>query len=165
MGVQMELFELAMYGVKIASKILQINAPEVRFFDDKNADQRDINAIFDPKLYVIAFNENWLDKVENNLEVLVSCFHESRHAFQYNVIKELYSGDEVVSEIIIAKWKYELENYQVGAGIESLDGNYLFQDIEIDAIAFAHKMMLEHFEVKTIIPESIKEKVNTKLIF
>jgi len=37
------------------------------------------------------------------------------------------------------------------------------QDMEIDAIAFAHKMMLEHFEVKTLIPKDIIENVNTRL--
>ena len=40
---------------------------------------------------------------------------------------------------------------------------YLMQDMEIDAIAFAHKMMLEHFEVKTLIPKDIIENVNTRL--
>lgn len=31
MGVHMDNYELAMVGVKIASKILHLNAPEVRF--------------------------------------------------------------------------------------------------------------------------------------
>ena len=30
---------------------------------------------------------------------------------------------------------------------------------EIDAIAFAHKMMLDHFGLKTVLPISIRESV------
>ncbi|MDT8337494.1 MAG: hypothetical protein RQ856_06685 [Candidatus Izemoplasmatales bacterium] len=165
MGDGMDNYQLAMMGVKIASEILHINAPEVRFFIDKNSDERSINAVFNPELYVIAFNENWLENVENNLEVMVTCFHESRHAFQYNIVNELYKGEEIVNGDTKKQWKLEFKNYHSGSGVPSKDSKYLVQDIEIDAIAFAHKMMLEHFEVKTIIPESIKEKVKTKLIF
>jgi len=163
MGDHMDNYELAMMGVKIASKILHINAPEVRFFIDKNSDERTINAVFNPELYVIAFNENWLDTVENNLEVMVTCFHESRHAFQYNVINGLYKGEDIIDLDIIKQWKQEFKSYHSGSGAPSKDSKYLVQDIEIDAIAFAHKMMLEHFEVKTIIPESIKKEVTYKL--
>ena len=87
--------------------------------------------------------------------------HELLVQKQIKSIKRLYKK-QIKS---IKTRQYELENYQVGTGNESLDGNYLFQDIEIDAIAFAHKLMLEHFEVKTIIPDSIKEKVKAKLMF
>src|SRR5690554_5309684 len=165
MGDGMDNFELAMMGVKIASKILHINAPEVRFFIDKNSDERSINAVFNPELYVIAFNENWLDTVENNLEVMVTCFHESRHAYQYNVVNGLYQGKDAINGDTKNQWKQEFKSYHSGSGVPSKDSKYLVQDNEIDAIAFAHKMMLEYFEVKTIIPESIKEKVKTKLIF
>ena len=159
----MDNFELAMMGVKIASKILHINAPEVRFFIDKNSDERSINAVFNPELYVIAFNENWLDTVENNLEVMVTCFHESRHAFQYNVINDLYQGKDAINGDTKNQWKQEFESYHSGSGVPSKDSKYLVQDIEIDAIAFAHKMMLEHFEIKTIIPKPIKNLVLEKL--
>lgn len=159
----MDNYELAMMGVKIASKILHINTPEVRFFIDKNSDERSINAVFNPELYVIAFNENWLENVDNNLEVMVTCFHESRHAFQYNVINDLHKGELNVSEDCIKQWKQEFESYHSGSGVPSMDNKYLFQDIEVDAIAFAHKMMLEHFEIKTIIPKPIKNLVLEKL--
>jgi hypothetical protein len=163
MGDHKDNYQLAMMGVKIASKILHINAPEVRFFIDKNSDERSINAVFNPELYVIAFNENWLNAVENNLEVMVTCFHESRHAYQYNVINGLYKGEDAVNEDTKKQWKQEFESYYSGSGVPSQDNKYLVQDIEIDAIAFAHKMMLEHFEVKTIIPKPIKNLVLEKL--
>lgn len=90
--------------------------------------------------------------------------HESRHAFQYNITNGLYNGEDNVNEDIIKQWKLEFKSYHSGSGVPSNDNKYLFQDIEIDAIAFAHKMMLEHFEVKTFIPESIKKEVNLKII-
>ncbi|MGE4378585.1 MAG: hypothetical protein AB7E16_01575 [Candidatus Izemoplasmatales bacterium] len=163
MGDHKDNYQLTMMGVKIASEILRINAPEVRFFIDKNSDERSINAVFNPELYVIAFNENWLNAVENNLEIMVTCFHESRHAYQYNVIKGLYQGQDIVSEDTIKQWKQEFESYHSGSGVPSKDSKYLVQDIEIDAKAFAHKMMLEHFEIKTIIPKPIKNLVLEKL--
>ena len=46
-----------------------------------------------------------------------------------------------------------------GKNNEIDDESYLKQEIEIDAIAFAHKMMLKHFKLKTVIPDCIKEKV------
>lgn len=163
MGDGMDNYQLAMMGVKIASKILHINAPEVRFFIDKNSVERCISAVFNPELYLIAFNENWLENIENNLEIMVTCFHESRHAFQYNIIKGLYNGEDIVNEDTIKQWKQEFESYHSGSGVPSKDSKYLVQDIEIDAIAFAHKMMLEHFEVKTIIPQKIKKDVARKV--
>jgi len=158
----MDNYELAMMGVKIASKILQIDAPEVRFFIDEIAYGRSINAVFNPRHYAIAFNENWIESLENNLEIMVTCFHESRHAFQHNVINGLFKGEETVTIETIKQWKQEFESYHSGSGIPSKDSKYLVQDIEIDAIAFAHKMMLEHFQVKTIIPHQIKKDVARK---
>ena len=39
-----------------------------------------------------------------------------------------------------------------------------YEDIEIDAIAFAHYYMDKLFDVKTIIPEDIKKDVLKKII-
>jgi hypothetical protein len=46
-----------------------------------------------------------------------------------------------------------------GKNNEIDDESYLKQEIEIDAIAFAHKMMLDHFGLKTVLPISIRESV------
>lgn len=158
----MDNFELAMMGVKVAAKILQIKTPEVRFFNNKHADEKGINAIFRKEENIIAFNENWIDGVENKMEIMVTCFHESRHAFQYQVIKGDYMGTETVDKDTIDIWKSEFTQYHTPSGDVSSDNRYLFQDIEIDAIAFAHKRMLEYFKVKTIIPDEIREEVNYK---
>lgn len=50
-----------------------------------------------------------------------------------------------------------------GKNNEIDDESYLKQEIEIDAIAFAHRMMLEHLGVRTVIPKVIAEKVKILL--
>jgi hypothetical protein len=159
----MDNFELAMVGVKIASKILQLKTPEVRFFNNKSLDEKGINAIFRKDEYMIAFNENWVENVKNNMEIMITCFHETRHAFQYQVINGDYMGTETVDKDTIDMWKSEFTQYHRPSGEIENDNDYLYQDIEIGAISFAHKMMLEHFKVKTIIPDEIKVLVLSKV--
>lgn len=60
----------------------------------------------------------------------------------------LYKGTEIIDTETINKWKQEIISYNSGTGVPSKDNKYLFQDIEIDAIAFAHKMMLSIFKSK-----------------
>jgi len=43
------------------------------------------------------------------MEIQVTCFHESRHAFQWKVISGEYSGTEVVDSPMMQKWKDETE--------------------------------------------------------
>jgi hypothetical protein len=72
------------------------------------------------------------------------------------VITGEYAGTEVIYPIMIQKWKDEMSNYNSPTKKDIPEEEYLKQAIEIDAIAFAHKMMLENFGVKTVIPECIK---------
>jgi hypothetical protein len=112
---------------------------------------------------MIAFNENWVENVKNNMEIMITCFHETRHAFQYQVINGDYMGTETVDKDTIDMWKSEFTQYHRPSGEIENDNDYLYQDIEIGAISFAHKMMLEHFKVKTIIPDEIKVLVLSKV--
>ena len=59
-------------------------------------------------------------------------------------------------------WTKETNDYKSRFN-DSSDDVYLIQDLELDAIAFAHKMMLEHFNVKTIIPKAINNLIKTKI--
>jgi len=94
------------------------------------------------------------------MEVLITCFHECRHAFQWKVITGDYRGTEVINPRIIEIWKNEMGNYNQPLQNNIAEENYLKQQVEIDAIAFAHKMMLEHFDITTFIPSSIKKEVD-----
>jgi hypothetical protein len=46
---------------------------------------------------------------------------------------------------------------------EKADINYLTQSIEIDAIIWTHIKIKELFEVKTIVPESIKKYLDLQI--
>jgi len=159
----MDNYEIAMTGVEIASKILGIKTPEVRFFVNEDINNKGINAVFLRDDNIVGFNETWLKSVEW-LEVMVTCFHESRHAFQHEVINDRYNGNIKIDSATKALWTKETNDYKSRFD-DSSDDVYLIQDIELDAIAFAHKMMLEHFGVKTVIPNQIRigvlDKVNS----
>jgi len=62
--------------------------------------------------------------------------------------------------------EYETNNYIMPSGNnnEIDDVDYLKQDIEVDAIAFAHWLVKKEFNVKTIIPELVKFEVELSLI-
>ena len=160
-GGLMDNYEIAITGVEIASKILGIKTPDVRFFVNDDINKKGINAVFLRNDNIIGFNETWLESVEW-LEVMVTCFHESRHAFQHEVINNRYNGNIKIDSTTKELWVKETSEYK-SKFTNSSDETYLMQDMEIDAIAFAHKMMLEHFEIKTIVPDSIRNKVSLKL--
>jgi len=151
----MDNYEVAISGTNLAAQILGIEAPEVQFFYNQNYSKRGINSVFLKEKYIIAFNEEWIEQA-SPLEIQITCFHETRHAFQWKVITGEYAGTEVIYPIMIQKWKDEMSNYNSPTKKDIPEEEYLKQAIEIDAIAFAHKMMLENFGVKTVIPECIK---------
>jgi hypothetical protein len=151
----MDNYEVAINGTTLAARILGIETPDVQFFYNQDLTKKGINSIFLKEKYIIAFNEEWIEQA-NPMEIQVTCFHESRHAFQWKVINGDYSGTEVEDSITIQKWKDEMSNYNSPTKKDIPEEEYLKQEIEIDAIAFAHKMMLEHFGIKTVIPDCIK---------
>jgi len=154
----MDNFEVAIKGVAIAARILNIKTPDVQFFNDLNLTKRGINSIFLKDRWIIAFNKAWIESA-NPLEIQVTCFHEARHAFQYLVIKGEYKGNEKIDQETINSWKQDMGNYEKPSGILENDEEYLTQEIEIDAIAFAHHNMDKLFNVKTVIPRLIRDKV------
>jgi len=121
----------------------------------KNSKRRSLN------VNNMGFNEAWLESVEW-LEVMVTCFHESRHAFQHEIINDRYNGNIKIVSATKELWLKETNDYKSRFN-DSYDEYYLIQDLEIDAIAFAHKMMLEHFGVKTVIPKAIDKLIKTKI--
>jgi len=94
-------------------------------------------------------------------EVIITAFHEMRHAYQGYCIRT-HSRE---SHETLKLWEYETLNYIMPSGKnnEIDDESYLKQEIEIDAIAFTHKMMLNHFGVKKVLPRSIYKNVQNKL--
>jgi hypothetical protein len=157
----MDQYEIAISGVKIASKICDIPIPQIFFYKESDLANKEITGVFLFDDYSIVFNEDWILRTEW-LEVMVTCFHETRHAYQYHSVTTKSNEDVETRN----QWRREFENYRLPSGKNTPedDINYLSQSIEIDAIAFAHKMMLQYFEVKTVIPEVIKNKVENNII-
>lgn len=158
----MDNYEVAINGTTLAARILGIETPDVQFFYNQDMTEKGINSIFLKERYIIAFNEEWIEQA-NPIEIQVTCFHETRHAFQWKLITGEYQGESNIDSKTIQIWKEEMNNYNSPTKKDIPEEEYLRQKIEIDAIAFAHLQMNELFEINTIIPDLIKDEV-TKLL-
>lgn len=154
----MDNYEVAISGTNLTAQILGIEAPKVQFFYNQNYSKRGINPVFLKEKYIIAFNEEWIEQA-SLLEIQITCFQETRHAFQWKCINGECLEGIAVDPDIVDIWKSEMYNYNQPTKKDIPEEDYLMQEIEIDAIAFAHKMMLDHFGVKTVIPECIKNSI------
>ncbi len=145
-------FDFASIGVQAASKILQIKEPSIYFNKSTDFSNPNISSFYHKSTHSIVFNEDWAAQVDE-LEIIVTCFHETRHAYQYHCIKTNSIEDEETIKI----WKREFEGYNKPSNTNDSknDEAYLKQAIEIDAIAFAYHHMKELFDVKVKIPEEI----------
>ncbi len=142
-------------GVQIVSELLNFPTPELYIIEESKLPNKEITAIYSFKNNEIIFNEDWVLRSDWT-EVIITAFHEMRHAYQGYCIRT--QSREPKS--ILDKWEYETLNYIMPSGKnnEIDDESYLKQEIEIDAIAFAHKMMLENFGVKTVIPIIVADR-------
>lgn len=152
--------EIALKGIKIASNLLNITEPSIYFVSSDELPNKEVTAVFRHKNYEVIFNEDWLAEVPW-IEVMVTCFHECRHAYQaYSVKHNLNEPKEILN-----KWNNDFNTYNMPSGKldEKADINYLTQPIEIDAIIWTHIKIKELFEVKTIVPESIKKYLDLQI--
>lgn len=149
-------------GVKIVSKILNFPVPELSIIEEKHLPDKEITGLYSFSNNEILFNEDWIKRSEW-IEVIITAFHEMRHAYQGFCIKT----NTRESEETLRVWKEEINNYKMPSGTnkEANDQSYLEQEIEIDAIAFAHWLIKEKFDLKTVIPEFIKKEVFEKVAY
>lgn len=159
----MDNYQVAINGTGLAARILGIETPEVQFFYNPDLTDKGINSVFLKEKYIIAFNEEWIEQA-NPMEIQITCFHETRHAFQWKCITGDYSGKHNTDSKTIQIWKTEMTNYSQPTTKEKPEEAYLNQEIELDAIAFSHFLMNKLYDVKTIIPEIIQHKVESKLL-
>lgn len=152
----MNNYEVAINGVKIIAKILNISVPHISFFDPSEVSNNEITGMYLFESDEIIFNEEWIAKSQW-IEVIVTAFHETRHAYQGYCIRT----KSMESKDTLDKWEYETLNYicPSGKNNEVDDHDYLNQSIEIDAIGFTHHKIYEFFGVKTFLPNSIKESI------
>jgi hypothetical protein len=156
----MDNFDVIISTVRIVEKLLNFPAPELFIIEQNQLPNSEITGMYKFDDNEIIFNEDWVLRSDWT-EVIITAFHEMRHAYQGYCIRT----QSRESQETLKQWEYETLNYIMPSGKnnEIDDESYLKQEIEIDAIAFAHKMMLEHFELRTVIPNSIKDKVTIKL--
>ena len=110
--------------------------------------------------YRLKFNIDRL-KVCPDYEVYITTFHEMRHIYQFCCIdfrrklryRKLF--DEPKERVDL--WNKEINNYYVST-VEG-DMNYLGQDCEIDAMAFAYVMMKKLYDADVVVPAPVKELV------
>lgn len=76
------------------------------------------------------------------------------------VHKRRLTGNKNIDLEMIEIWKSEMNNYNQPTTKDVSEEFYLKQEIEVDAIAFAHYQMNLLFEVKTFIPNIIRDKVD-----
>lgn len=157
----MKSYKTISIGVQAASKILNIKEPEVYFKPYTDFSNPNISSMYLKSRNAIVFSDNLLE-CANELEILTTCFHETRHAYQYHCIKTNSIEDEESIKI----WKREFEGYNKPSNTNDSknDESYLKQAIEIDAIAFAYQQMKELFDVEVKIPEEIKPQVNERCL-
>lgn len=152
-NIEIDKTSIALIGVEAATKILKIPFPEVFFASSSNFPNPEISSIYRHKNNEIIFNEDWLNR-SNELEIMITALHETRHAYQKFCI-DTRSREDIKT---IEAWEKEFNQYKQPSGKNTPtdDSSYLKQEIEIDAVAFAYQQMKELFDVEVKIPEEIK---------
>jgi hypothetical protein len=77
----MNNYEVAINGVKIIAKILNIPVPHLSFFDPNELSNKEITGMYVFESDELLFNDAWVSK-STWIEVIITAFHETRHAYQ-----------------------------------------------------------------------------------
>ncbi|MCR3906959.1 MAG: hypothetical protein NUK62_08060 [Tenericutes bacterium] len=153
--------EIALISIQTATKILNIPLPEVFFASSSNFPNPEISSIYQCKDNEIIFNEDWVNR-SNELEIMITALHETRHAYQKYCI-DTRSREDIKK---IEAWKKEFKQYNQPSGKNTPidDSSYLKQSIEIDAIAFTYYLMKELFDVEVKIPAEVRKQVDLRIL-
>lgn len=148
--------EVAYAGIEIVSKLLNFPIPELFLIEETNLPNREITGMYSFKNNQIILNKNWINRSEW-IEVLITVFHEMRHAYQGYCVRT--KTREPIKTL--KKWEDEISRYIMPSGKnnETDDQSYLTQEIEVDAIAYAHLLIKRELDIITVIPDVIKENV------
>ncbi len=130
----------ANYAVAIASKLLGIRKVDVEFVDSEFLKGKTITSMYLPDHNLILFNQDWLFVAKLEV-VILTAFHETRHAYQKSQIDGIFNLIQNESPETITKWKREFEHYYRPNDEYVDDPAYLEQEIEKDAIAFSQSLL------------------------
>ena len=126
----------ATYAVAIASKLLGIMKVDVEFVSADFLKSKTITSMYLPDHNMILFNQDWL-AVAKLEEVILTAFHETRHAYQKAQIDGVPNPRQKENPETIAIWNSEFQKYYRPSDDYVDDPEYLEQEIEKDAIAFS----------------------------
>jgi len=126
----------AEYSVAIASKLLGIRKVDVEFVNSEFLKGKTIASMYLPEHNLILFNQDWLS-VAKLEEVILTAFHETRHAYQKAQIDGIPNLRQKENPETITKWKSEFQKYYRPSDEYQDDPAYLEQEIEKDAIGFS----------------------------
>lgn len=143
---------------KVCSKTLQKIQTEVLLL---NSDSSVIAALFLRDDNCIAVNSIYS---ELSPTVVIFLAHESRHAYQWQVINGQIPSKPSDD---IEKWKYEFENHiKPASEINHPDDvkEYALQSIEIDAIAYSELFLQQMVKksLKVSLPDYLRPLVNER---
>jgi hypothetical protein len=131
------VFELeAIKAVSYASRLLGIKKVEVNFVGSDILMGKTITSMYLPDQNLILFNQDWLS-VAKLEDVILTAFHEARHAYQKSQIDGIPNSKHNESKATIQKWKEEFGAYYLPNDQILDDPNYIEQEIEKDACKFA----------------------------
>jgi hypothetical protein len=153
----MNNFEVVINGVNIAAKVLGLDPPEIRFYKDNSLTSKGINSMYIKESNTVAFDDTWIEMAEW-IEIIIVCFHEVRHHFQYQIVNSMIESKEFIPSDTKEKWKFEFQNYQKSNNDPNTSNNYLNQLIEIDAISFSYYMIQNLFGCEVYIPKQIIDR-------
>ena len=121
----MNNLEVAIAGVKIVAKILDFPAPELYIMEQSNLPNQEVTGMYKFDDNEIIFNEDWVLRSDWT-EVIITAFHEMRHAYQGYCIRT----QSRESQETLEKWEYEtLKLYMPsGKNNELDDDSYLSQE-------------------------------------
>jgi len=145
----MDFYDFAEKGVEKACETLGIEKPDVIFYQIEDGEDCNIHSVFFKDDYSIGFD---ISAFHHPFQIVAAAFHESRHAFQWQIIKGLYDGEEIISNITKEKWKMEFSEYKPPSKNARLEKQYLIQDIEIDAILFAYRECKDFLDAEDLAP-------------
>ena len=153
---QQKKLNTAIQAVYDASITLKIIKPQVHFAEAVDFPNPEITSVYSRSKNYIIFNEDWVYKSSDH-EILISAFHETRHAYQHFCIQAFVFEEGET----IRRWNKEFHEYTSPSGENTplSDLDYLKQSIEIDAIAFAYDQMKKLYNVQVMIPTEIKDLV------
>jgi len=122
------------------SKTYQMRLPKLEIGPQLKKYNASLTAMYVPEIHTILLNESWVSAA-SPAEVLLSLFHEFRHAYQAEAVGGRAKLDEGVDLATLKIWQHEIAHPVQPDPKKPDDPRYLNQTVEKDAVAFAKRSL------------------------